>query len=148
MKAVIVVALVVLPSLMCACGGTPVQGAWEARIDRPAGNNPTGVEVHLTLAKFLKDEQSGAAEYTVFYEAGRIENCLLTLKAVSKADGVYEYIERAQSGPCIDGGTIRVTPKGEGELQFERVTTDGSLDVTGTLKTQTGVATAKGKAGA
>ncbi len=148
MKGTVLAVLAILSVLLSACGGTPVQGAWEARIERPAGSNPTGVEVHLTLAKFLKDEQSGAAEYTIFYEAGRIESCLVTLKAVSRDGGVFEYEERTQSGPCVDGGTVRVTPHGEGEVQFERVTTDGSLDVTGVLETQHGVATAKGKAGA
>ncbi len=139
--------LCTIPWMLTGCA-KPIEGAWETKVTHPQGSDPTGYELHLTLSKFMTGEPGGAAEYKVFREAGRIETCKSTLEAVSKGDGVYEYVESLTQGPCGDGMTIRVRPQPPDKLQWERIDADGNVEMSATLDVQTGIETAKGLPGA
>ena len=133
--------------LLCGCGPSPVEGAWEARIDLPQGSDPSGYEVHLALTRFLVGEPSGAVEYTVFHPTQEMETCKGKLEGVAKEAGGYQYEETITRGKCDTGATIQVAPAGTGSLQFQRIDVDGNAVISGTLETQTGVRTAKDRAG-
>lgn len=139
-------ALFLFLAFIPACGSGP-QGAWEGKVDFAKGSSPTGIEVHMTLTKFLKGEYSGAAEYTLFHEDGRLVQCKTTLEAESKGDGVYNYVETVTHGPCKDGMKVQLIPSEE-SIQWKRLNADGAEQYSATLKVQEGVKTAKGKAGA
>jgi len=133
--------------LLSGCAA-PIEGAWETKVEYPQGSDPAGFELHLTLAKFMKDETGGAAEYTIFHENARIVTCKTSLKSVSKAGGTYEYLDSITEGSCEDGMTIRVVPTAEDKLSWQRIGADGNVEMAATLDVQTGIATAVDKPGA
>ncbi|MDP7113614.1 MAG: hypothetical protein QGH45_16725, partial [Myxococcota bacterium] len=64
--------------LLASCA-SPVEGAWEGKLEPPQGSDPAGYEVHLTLSRFMADEPGGAVEYTFFHLDGRRDLCSATL---------------------------------------------------------------------
>jgi hypothetical protein len=129
--------------LLASCA-SPVEGAWEGKLELPKGSDPAGYEVHLTLSKFLVDEPGGAVEYTFFHLDGRRDQCSASLKGTSKEGAVYEYTERITAGKCDDGRVVRVSADGEERLDFQRLAADGSAELAVKLGVQTGIDTAKG----
>ncbi len=144
---VMIAALVVATAGMLGGCAASIEGAWEGKVEHPQGSDPSGFEVHLTLSRFLKGEPSGAIEYTIFHPTQETNTCKATLKATSKAGGVYEYEEAITQGKCVTDMTIRVTSGGPDNLKWERIDADGGVDMAATLGVQTGVATAKDRAG-
>ena len=130
-----------------ACGSSPIEGAWEAKVDYPKGSDPSGFEVHLTVTRFLRDEPGGAVEYTIYHPTQITEACKGSLKGVSKTDGVYEYKETITQGRCESEMLVRVSDTGGAGLKWERLAADGSVDKTAVLKVQTGIPTAKDRPG-
>lgn len=129
--------------LLASCA-SPVEGAWEGKLELPQGSEPAGYEVHLTLSKFMSDEPGGAVEYTFFHLDGRRDQCSATLTGTSKQGTIYEYTERITAGKCDDGRVVRASADGEERLDFQRLADDGSAEMSIKLGVQTGIATAKG----
>lgn len=132
---------------LCACGASPIEGAWEAKVDYPQGSDPSGFEVHLTVTRFLKGEPGGAVEYTIYHPTQNMETCKGSLEAVGKAGGVYEYEETITQGRCQGDMLVRISDTGGAGLKWERLTADGTVDKTAVLKVQTGIPTAKDRPG-
>ncbi len=139
----VMVGWVLALGMLAACA-SPVEGAWEGKMELPKGSDPAGYEVHLTLSKFMVDEPGGAVEYTIFFLDGRRELCSATLKCTSREGGVYEYTERIISGKCEDGRVVRASTDGEESLDFQRLARDGSAEIAVKLGVQTGIETARG----
>jgi hypothetical protein len=144
--AIVVVLLGLFLAWIPACGGAPIEGAWEAKVDYPKGSDPSGFEVHLTVTRFLKGEPGGAVEYTIFHPTQKTETCKGSLEGVSKAGGIFEYEETITQGGCVSDMVVRISDTGAG-LKWERLTADGGVDKTAVLSVQTGIPTAKDRPG-
>jgi hypothetical protein len=93
-------------------GGLPATflGTWEGR------GSQTDQEGDWTIRANLVGGQPGAIIGTIAYPS---LDCTgdLTLRLATPSS--LEVVERITAGRCVDGGTITLTPAGDGRLRFD-----------------------------